>query len=436
MTRWRRYVEAGGHLILSLRTGTKDRNAHLWEGPWAAPILDLIGAQVRLYDVLPAPHAGKVESAVSSKSYEWTVWAEALVPQAGTTVLARHTDQFYKGEAAAVTRRAREGDRHLRRSRDGLRRPREGNRPPGLQRPGVAIEDYPDQLLVDWRDGFWIASNFSSSSRTHPLPPGVTPLVGGSTAAARWRRDLEGVACRRSEPRSPRRCFSCSPRRACLSLRQHNPHEASRDWPPITRDTKPWTRWWWHGSAVERASLTSDLEALQQVGIGGVEITPIYGIRGGDTSFLGYLSDAWMDVFDHTLREASRLDIGVDMATGTGWPFGGPWVTDETRRRARSCTKRGRSTPASRSPNGSACSRRRSSARSAIRSTRSAKSNLAKSPRPVGSTQQPQMRKDVRPLQIGDLAFPVSANKNLQALAIEQVKYPRDLPAHRGHRVR
>src|SRR5690606_16773551 len=27
-------------------------------------------------------------------------------------------------------------------------------------------------------------------------------------------------------------------------------------------------------------------------------------------------------------REARRLGLGVDMATGTGWPFGGPWVEE------------------------------------------------------------------------------------------------------------
>ena len=43
-----------------------------------------------------------------------------------------------------------------------------------------------------------------------------------------------------------------------------------RDWPPITAETKPWTRWWWQGSAVDRASLTAQLEALATVGIGGV----------------------------------------------------------------------------------------------------------------------------------------------------------------------
>ena len=53
-------------------------------------------------------------------------------------------------------------------------------------------------------------------------------------------------------------------------------------WPAISQEAKPWTRWWWHGSAVDPASLTRQLEALRDAGIGGVEITPIYGVRGGE----------------------------------------------------------------------------------------------------------------------------------------------------------
>jgi hypothetical protein len=29
----------------------------------------------------------------------------------------------------------------------------------------------------------------------------------------------------------------------------------------------------------------------------------------------------------YTLQEAKRLDMGIDLANATGWPFGGPWVT-------------------------------------------------------------------------------------------------------------
>lgn len=104
--------------------------------------------------------------------------------------------------------------------------------------------------------------------------------------------------------------------------------DAQPRWPAVTAETRPWTRWWWLGSAVNPKDLTANLERYRAVGLGGVEITPIYGIRGREEQYIPYLSTAWMDVFRHTLREAGRLGLGVDMANGTGWPFGGPWVSD------------------------------------------------------------------------------------------------------------
>ena len=97
--------------------------------------------------------------------------------------------------------------------------------------------------------------------------------------------------------------------------------------PPDT--TKPWTRWWWPGSAVDPASITRQLEQFAAAGLGGVEITPIYGVRGYEDRNVAFLSSHWMEMLAHTGREAQRLGLGVDMATGTGWPFGGPWVTPE-----------------------------------------------------------------------------------------------------------
>ncbi len=103
--------------------------------------------------------------------------------------------------------------------------------------------------------------------------------------------------------------------------------DAALQWPPVTRQTKPWTRWWWLGSAVDKPNLTRLLETYHQAGLGGVEITPIYGVTGQEARELPYLSPAWLDALNHTLSEANRLDMGVDMPTGTGWPFGGPQVT-------------------------------------------------------------------------------------------------------------
>lgn len=97
---------------------------------------------------------------------------------------------------------------------------------------------------------------------------------------------------------------------------------------PVVDTTKPWTRWWWPGSAVDRAGLTAQLEKLAAAGIGGVEITPIYGARGYEERYLEFLSPRYLEMLEHTAREAQRLGLGVDMATGTGWPFGGPWVAE------------------------------------------------------------------------------------------------------------
>ena len=81
---------------------------------------------------------------------------------------------------------------------------------------------------------------------------------------------------------------------------------AEPDWPEITQTAKPWTRWWWHGSAVNQADLTRELEAYQQAGLGGVELTPIFGVIGREDEFIEYLSPEWMEMFNHSLREARR----------------------------------------------------------------------------------------------------------------------------------
>lgn len=97
-------------------------------------------------------------------------------------------------------------------------------------------------------------------------------------------------------------------------------------WPAITADAKPWTYWYWMGGAVKDADITRHLEQFQLAGFGGVHIIPVYGARGAEGDYVPFLSPRWMAHLDHTLLEADRLGLGVDMTTGTGWPFGGPWV--------------------------------------------------------------------------------------------------------------
>lgn len=114
---------------------------------------------------------------------------------------------------------------------------------------------------------------------------------------------------------------------ASLAVAQQAPSAPPSAWPAVTQTAKPWTRWWWPGSAVDRAHVTAQLEAIAAAGIGGVEITPIYGPKGVEARYLDFLSPRWVEMLAHTVSEARRLGLGVDMATGTGWPFGGPMVS-------------------------------------------------------------------------------------------------------------
>jgi hypothetical protein len=115
-----------------------------------------------------------------------------------------------------------------------------------------------------------------------------------------------------------------------LSLLVLTPLARSDDtaWPPVTHEAKPWTRWWWLGSGVDAANLTRQLEDFSKAGLGGVEICPIYGAKGYETRDLPFLSEKWTAAYAHTARETARLGMGVDLTTGTGWPFGGPQVKD------------------------------------------------------------------------------------------------------------
>lgn len=97
-------------------------------------------------------------------------------------------------------------------------------------------------------------------------------------------------------------------------------------WPAPTAQNRLWTRWWWLGNAVDAPGITGQLEQFKLAGLGGVEICPIYGTLGAEDKYIPFLSPQWMDMLSHTYRETKRLDMAVDMTTGTGWPFGGPMV--------------------------------------------------------------------------------------------------------------
>jgi beta-galactosidase len=175
------YVQNGGHLILTCRTGQKDMRGHLWEAPWAAPIYPLIGASIPFYDVLPIGVNGRVSA--NGKQYAWGSWGDILQPDPGTEVLARYGDQFYSGRASAVQRKLGKGtvtyigvdtlDGELERALlHSL-----------FQSIGVSPVNLDPNFLIDWRDGFWVATNFASQPEQIPASQSAQILVGDRVVA-------------------------------------------------------------------------------------------------------------------------------------------------------------------------------------------------------------------------------------------------------------
>ncbi len=170
------YVQSGGNLVLSCRTGHKDREGHLWEAKFAAPIYNLIGAEIEFYD-LPMPHS--VDSVLMNNTkYAWKTWGEILKPQQGTEVWAIFQDDFYAGKPAVISRKLGKGtvtyvgvD-----SNDGLLETDILIKL--LSQLNIPVEHYPAGITVEYRDGFGIAVNYSDRIYSLNIPSGSTFLVG------------------------------------------------------------------------------------------------------------------------------------------------------------------------------------------------------------------------------------------------------------------
>ena len=101
----------------------------------------------------------------------------------------------------------------------------------------------------------------------------------------------------------------------------------AQQWPQPTPEAKAGTRWWWLGSAVDKQNLQWNLSEYARTGIGAVEITPLYGVKGNDKNNISFLSPQWMQALKDVQDIAKPLGIEVDMNCGTGWPFGGPHIS-------------------------------------------------------------------------------------------------------------
>ena len=95
-------------------------------------------------------------------------------------MIAEHADQFYAGKPAAVTRKLGQGTvTYI--GVDSESGELEAQLVRGVfQRAGVAVESLADGFLVDWRDGFWVATNFTEKKQRAPIAKGAKILFGSA----------------------------------------------------------------------------------------------------------------------------------------------------------------------------------------------------------------------------------------------------------------
>ena len=170
------YVTNGGNLVMSCRTGHQNEKGHLWEAKHAEPIYELIGAEIEFYD-LPRPHS--VDSVkMNNNKYAWTSWGDILKPANGTETMAVYEGDFYaekpsvtfhkkgKGTVTYVGVDSKEGELEY----DVMQKI--------YKRLNFEIESYPKGIIVEYRDGFGIALNYSDKNYESKIPIGSEIVIG------------------------------------------------------------------------------------------------------------------------------------------------------------------------------------------------------------------------------------------------------------------
>ncbi|MEI6754034.1 MAG: beta-galactosidase [Paludibacter sp.] len=174
--KWKKYVENGGHLILSCRTGLKERNGHFQEAPWADAISNLIGSKISMYDELGEDI--KAQVAFKEKNYVWNIWGDVLEPFPGTEIWAQYADQFYAGKASVIHRKLGKGTvTYIGTSTVDGKFEKEVLKKT-FETAGVSTNEQADGVIVNWRDGFWVAINYSSTKVILNLPKNAKIIFG------------------------------------------------------------------------------------------------------------------------------------------------------------------------------------------------------------------------------------------------------------------
>ena len=106
------------------------------------------------------------------------------------------------------------------------------------------------------------------------------------------------------------------------------PQEAQFRAPPWS--ARPWVYWFWLDGNITAEGITADLEAMQRVGLGGALWMWGGGVGEGVKGPVKFLSPQWFELMRHTVQEADRLGLKLNLTAGSGWSHsGGAWIKPE-----------------------------------------------------------------------------------------------------------
>jgi beta-galactosidase len=161
---------------MSCRSGLQNELGHLWEAKHAEPIYKLIGGGIEFYDLL-RPYASDT-IIMNRERFAWTSWGDVLNPSEDTESWAIYTGDFYAGKTAVSFHPLKKGTVTYVGADSNQGDLEQAVLSKVYSRLDIPVENYPPGILVEYRDGFGIAMNYTDKDYRMLLPENAEILIG------------------------------------------------------------------------------------------------------------------------------------------------------------------------------------------------------------------------------------------------------------------
>ena len=112
---------------------------------------------------------------------------------------------------------------------------------------------------------------------------------------------------------------------------QSNAQSLQEQFTQPPEEASPWTFWYWMHGAVSKEGIRADLQAMQEIGLGGAYLMPIRGPKeDGFPDAVNQLTPEWWEMVRYSMEQADSLGLKLGMHISDGFALaGGPWISAE-----------------------------------------------------------------------------------------------------------